>query len=283
MGITRLKLYECGYCTQPERIAYAKGGWKQVKFPAIVALLHHDKYGYILFDTGYARHFMEATKGFPYSIYAKLTPVFFQEQQSIKNQLLQDGISPDEIHYIILSHFHGDHTAGLKDFPDATILTFHKAYADIQGISKFAALRKGCLLDTLPSNIEDRMKLLDQQASVELPPQFYPFTAGYDVWGDGTVFAVDVTGHAIGQLGIFVTLTSGKQVFLCADAVWLSQTYQNLIYPSAIANILTADVVSYQKNIMKLHHLAKQNSELEILPTHCEYTWRKIQEGIVYE
>ncbi|GAA3325963.1 hypothetical protein GCM10020331_059970 [Ectobacillus funiculus] len=102
------------------------------------------------------------------------------------------------------------------------------------------------------------MKLLDQQASVELPPQFSPFTAGYDVWGDGTVFAVDVTGHAIGQLGIFVTLTSGKQIFLCADAVWLSKTYQNLIYPSAIANILTADVVSYQKNIMKLHHLAKQ-------------------------
>lgn len=39
-----------------------KGSWKQICFPATVGLLHHPELGYILFDTGYAGYFKEATK-----------------------------------------------------------------------------------------------------------------------------------------------------------------------------------------------------------------------------
>lgn len=39
-----------------------KGSWKQICFPATVGLLQHPELGYILFDTGYAEHFKEATK-----------------------------------------------------------------------------------------------------------------------------------------------------------------------------------------------------------------------------
>ena len=64
---------------------------------------------------------------FPYSVYAKLTPVHFTEEQSIKQQLLLDGIQPEEIKYIILSHFHGDHTAGLPDFPKSENINLRKS------------------------------------------------------------------------------------------------------------------------------------------------------------
>ncbi|GAA3325965.1 hypothetical protein GCM10020331_059980 [Ectobacillus funiculus] len=73
-----------------KRIAYAKGGWKQVKFPAIAALLHHDKYGYILFDTGYARHFMEATKRLSLFYIRQINACLFFKN----NNLLKKSASP---------------------------------------------------------------------------------------------------------------------------------------------------------------------------------------------
>ncbi|MBC6973970.1 MBL fold metallo-hydrolase [Bacillus sp. Xin] len=283
MKIKSLKLYDTGYCTHPEKIAYSKGSWKQISFPATVGLLQHPILGYILFDTGYARHFIEATRKFPYSVYAKLTPVHFTEEQSIKQQLLLDGIQPEKIKYIILSHFHGDHTAGLPDFPKAKVLTFSKAYEDIKKRSKFGALLKGCLKDTLPIDLEQRMTFIDQTPSLSLSPTYGKFEEGYDVFGDGSLLAVDLTGHAIGQFGLFVHLHSDKIVFLCADAVWLSKTYENLVFPSKIVSLLTGDAKSYRHNIEKLHHLSQISPKIEILPTHCERTWNQIKAGVYYE
>lgn len=282
MLINKLKLYECGYCTHPEKVVLPNGSLKRLKFPATVALLQHPTRGYILFDTGYAARFFQATKKFPYSIYAKLTPVFFSEEKAIVNQLEKDGIKREQIHTIILSHFHGDHIGGLKDFPNATILTFKNAYQSIRSISKFRALLKGCLLDLLPNDIDTRISFIDQGESV-LDKCYGDFSKGYDVLGDNSIIAVDLTGHAIGQFGIFVNLLSGKKVFLCADAVWVSQAYEQLILPHKVANFIIEDVEAYKKNIKKLHHLSITNPDIDILPTHCSKTWDLVKKGFVYE
>ncbi|WP_312473408.1 MBL fold metallo-hydrolase [Neobacillus sp.] len=283
MEINMLKLYETGYCTHPEKIVNPKGGLKPISFPATVALLKHPAHGYILFDTGYSTAFKEATKKFPYSIYAKLTPVYFSEEQSIKNQLLTDGIDPEQIKTIILSHFHGDHTAGLCDFPNANILSFKAAYEDIKNLSKFKALTKGCLLDLLPFDLSKRISFIDHTDPLTLNDRFGEFDTGYSVLGDDSIIAVDLTGHAIGQLGIFIRLESGKRVLLCADAVWLSESYQELIFPHPIANLLIANKQSYVENIHKLHHLSKTIPDIDILPTHCQKTWDLAKKGFVYE
>lgn len=283
MPIEMLKLFECGYCTHPEKIVNPKGSLKKMKFPATVALLRHPTKGYILFDTGYSMKFLEATKSFPYSIYAKLTPVFFSEAQSIKKQLRNEGIHSSEIRYIILSHFHGDHTAGLKDFPSAKILTFKKAYDHIRQFNKVKALTKGCLVDLLPEDMNKRMDFIDELPEISLSSQFQPFHKGFDVFGDGSLFAIDLTGHAIGQLGIFVSLKSGKNVLLCADAVWTSQAYEELLFPHKVTNLLIEDGTAYKKNINMLHQLSKNSSEIDILPTHCQKTWNLVKEGYIYE
>lgn len=283
MTIKTLKLYECGYCTHPGKIVNPSHGFKPISFPAVVGLLNHPEFGYILFDTGYSSHFLESTKRFPYSIYAKLTPVYFSEEMSIKQQLQKDGISPEQINIIILSHFHGDHTAGLMDFPHAEVYTFATAYKDIQHISKFRALTKGCLKDLLPKDLDDRISFIDHLSPISLDDRFGSFTTGFSLFGDDSIIAVDLTGHAIGQFGIFVKLQSGKRVFLCADAVWLSEAYQKLIYPHKIANLLIADNKKYISQIKKLHHLYKTQPDLDILPTHCHITWEKAKKGSIYE
>lgn len=283
MRIEMVKLFECGYCTHPEKIVNPKRPFKKIKFPATVALLKHPTKGYILFDTGYSKSFLDATRSFPYSIYAKLTPVFYSETQSIKNQLKNEGIHPSEIRYIILSHFHGDHTAGLDDFPSAEILTFKKAYDHIKQFNKIKALTKGCLVDLLPEDLPNRMNFIDEQPEILLSSEFHPFHEGFDVFGDGSLFAVDLTGHAIGQFGIFILLKSGKQLLLCADAVWTSQAYEELVFPHKIANLLIEDRAAYRENIEKLHQLSKNSPGIDILPTHCQKTWNLVKEGYIYE
>ncbi|MCM3161369.1 MBL fold metallo-hydrolase [Metabacillus litoralis] len=283
MSINMMKIFACGYCTHPEKIVNPQKTLKTIKFPATVALLKHPTIGYILFDTGYASYFLEATKVFPYSIYANLTPVFFSEERSIKNQLKKQDINHNDIKIIILSHFHGDHVGGLKDFPNAKIVTFKKAYNHIKKLSKLRALTKGCLLDLLPQDFQERVSFIDEKPLLPLGESYHPFTGGFDVFGDDSIIAVDLTGHAIGQLGIFVNLSSGKKIFLCADAVWQSTAFENMIFPHRIAHLLIEDIDAYKQNLKKLHLLSKQNQHIEILPTHCQKTWEIAKEGIIYE
>lgn len=283
MTIEMVKLYECGYCTHPEKMVNPNASLKTVKFPATVALIKHVEEGYILFDTGYSSRFFEATKRFPYSVYGRLTPVYFEDDKSIVNQLHRDGIQAKEIKHIILSHFHGDHTAGLKDFPLAKIHTFQTAYNDIKGNSGFKALTKGCLLELLPDDIESRLSFIDAQELIDLKQEFGEFKKGFKVFDNDAIIAVELNGHAAGQFGIFIKLKSGKRVFLCADAVWLSDSYVNLTQPHWLAYLLIADKEAYSKNITRLNVLSKSNPEIDILPTHCSFTWEKIREGHIYE
>ncbi|MEZ6019000.1 MAG: hypothetical protein R3F17_02570 [Planctomycetota bacterium] len=66
-------------------------------FPATVALIRHPEEGIILFDSGYAEHFLAATRHFPRTHvslgHAHLNP----SGHSISAQLVQRGISPLEV------------------------------------------------------------------------------------------------------------------------------------------------------------------------------------------
>ncbi len=127
------------------------------------------------------------------------------------------------------------------------------------------------------------MVFIDKKPIQELPYEFKPFNSGYDVFNDGSLYAVDLTGHAIGQLGIFIRFESHTPVFLCSDAVWVSKSFKELVYPSIVTNLLTGDPESYKQNIQKLHSLSQLSPQVEVLPTHCSYTWSKAKEGYIYE
>ena len=144
------KILKAGYCLQNELCSIIKGKNKQTKFYAMFVLLKHEKYGNILFDTGYSNYFYKASKNFPYSIYANITPVYIDEENSAKCQLEKLGIMPDEISYIIISHFHADHIAGLKDFNKAKFICLKSAYQNIKNKKNFSSLKEGFLPDLLP-------------------------------------------------------------------------------------------------------------------------------------
>ena len=117
-----VELIVAGHCVQLERFVRRGGAWRPIEFPSAVAVIPLPDGGAALFDTGYAPRFHAATARLPYRLYGALLPVTCTDADSAVTQLAERGIAPEQVRLIVLSHLHGDHVAGLRDFPEARIV-----------------------------------------------------------------------------------------------------------------------------------------------------------------
>ncbi|HLR71368.1 MAG TPA: MBL fold metallo-hydrolase, partial [Pseudogracilibacillus sp.] len=216
-----------GYCKQFEKFIRSDGKWKFIKIPALCFYLEHPLYGSILFDTGYSKHFFKATRKFPYRFYRYATPVSVSEEESIVSELKRINVDVSQIDYIVLSHFHADHIGAVKLFPNAQFIYLPSAYEELQKLNKIKQTKVGFVPDLLPEDFLERSIQLNERQTVSLPETF-PFPRGIDVFADGSIMAVDLPGHAVGQIGI-IFQTKDRIKFLCADAVWESIQYKKQI------------------------------------------------------
>lgn len=270
------EMFSSGYCQQLEKISLNNGKMKKIKFPALFSLIKHPTKGYILFDTGYSDYFFSETKKFPFNIYAAITPVQYSSDESAINQLKNKNITKEEINYIIISHFHADHIAGLKDFPNAKFICLKKAYDAIKTKKGISALKNAFIPNLLPKDFKSRVLFLEDNNSINITDKFSPFEVGYDVFQDSSIIAVDISGHAIGQMGIFFKDLNNKQTFLCADACWSTKAYKEHIPPNSIVKILNPQQDVYLLNLNKIHNLYKKDESIKIVPSHCSEIWNEI-------
>lgn len=262
------EILNTGCCYQFERLTNRQGKWRIVPFPASVAVLRHPTKGTILFDTGYSEHFFRASRSFPYRFYRWATPVSHSHNQSAVEQLRNQGIEGNEIKHIILSHFHGDHTGGLCDFPNATVYCSTVAYEHIQNKKGMQAVKQAFLPGTIPYDFSSRVSFVEQKESILLPRTFHPFKNGYDIWGDGSMIAVDLPGHAAGQIGVFF-LSNGHIIFLCADASWSYRAIRDSSEPHPFAYKIMHSAKDFQESFWKISELHRHNPNIRIIATHC--------------
>lgn len=272
-----IKIFKTGYCIHPEKAAIKIGSFKPIKFPASFALITHPTKGYILFDTGYSLKFYEETKNFPYNIYAKITPVHISKQETASKQLETLGIAPEEISYIILSHFHADHIGGCSDFPNAKFICSKKEYMFLKDKKGFSALKNVFIPKLLPSDFFNRTIFIESKKLTKLPIVNEEFPVGYDLFDDGSILAVKLEGHSKGQFGIFLT-AENKSYFFIGDACWLSKSYKELVPPSKIANIIMSDYNMFINNVDKLHSFNIKHPHIKIIPSHCSDTLNRERE-----
>lgn len=277
MGIT-CSLFQAGYCTHRADIVLQDEKRKEMKLPALFALIDHPTHGYILFDTGYSKRFYEATAVFPYSIYAKVTPVTVRTGESANEQLMRNGVTPQDISYVFISHFHADHIAGLKDFPHSQFICSKAGYESIKRKTGLRALKAGFIPSLMPSDFEERAIFIedsplfvdkDQDISQEKMSFIQTYENIFDVFGDGTLLSVDLSGHAIGQYGLFFKMDE-QHVFLIADAVWRSRSYREKVYPKSIAKFIMSNAKQYKQNFDKLHEFHKKMPNIMMIPSHCD-------------
>ena len=269
MSDVRLTLMAAGHCVHPEHAVLCNWRLRPMQFPAMFALIEHPGRGPILFDTGYSQAFLDATRRFPARLHRVVTPVTLRPEDHAAHQLLALGIRPEDVELIIASHFHGDHVAGLADFPRAKILYCDAAWRAVGHLRGLHALRRGFLPELIPADFAQRAESIDDQRFGPLPAEFAPFRSGVDLLGDGSLWAVLLPGHAAGQLGLFVRDRRGETVFLCADACWTSQSYRTERMPLAVARLLFDDWHAYRGTLADLATFHHERPGVAIVPSHC--------------
>lgn len=262
-----ITLLKAGYCTQLERIAKRNGKMKMIRFPATFLLIRHPLKGIILFDTGYSEHVIKAMKQFPFQIYAKTTPVYLQKGESAREQLEQMGIKAEDVSYIIISHFHVDHLGGLLDFPNATFICSKYEFFEVKNLRGFSALRSAFIPSLLPNNFSERTIYVEDTKTIKTPIFNEVYPAAYDLFNDGSILGIRLSGHTNHQFGILVK-GNDQTYFFISDACWLSETFQQIAYPSKIAKLIIKKQKDYYENINKLHEIHKSHPEVKIIPCH---------------
>ena len=259
--------FAVGSCRGPERMARRQGSWRPVRFPALAVMLRHATRGVVLFDTGYAPRYFDVLRRWPYRLLGPALGARLSVDEELPAQMrARCGVRPGDVRTVIVSHFHLDHIAGLRDFAAAEIVGTQTALASIQGLR---GGWRGALRifhpDLLPTDFAARVRpLRDGDAR---PAEGFART--WDVFADGSVQAVDLPGHAPGQIGLRFRC-GGEEFFLVADACWHESGLGEHDGPHPLAEWLCwDDPRTGRKTRRLLETFVRERPHVRVVPSHC--------------
>ena len=281
MSTVALHLLRVGACRHLECMAAQGGRWTPVEFPALCGLIRHSERGWMLYDTGYAGHFFSATDTWPERLYRSALPVELPQDEVLKTQLAGFGLTPADISTVIVSHYHGDHIAGLRDFPNARFIALSadtKRFTALAG-KRWRATLGGHLPNLLPDDYLNRVISADDCAERNLPDWLAPFETGDDLLGDGSLLGVPLPGHSHGQLGLFIPDAVGQPAFLVADACWSLPALREGRMPSRLALFVNAERQRFVKTFNGLSSISRRETAITLLPSHCTVAWQEFRDA----
>jgi N-acyl homoserine lactone hydrolase len=192
-----MRLDDCGTPQPPipvnERFSdtYSYGDLKLQFVYSCYLVKHGDDY--LLWDTGHA---MTAPKVAP--------------KVSIVDQLAKLSLTPDQIKYVGISHYHADHTGQVASFPKSLLLIGKGDWDRIaspnppEGVNykPFEGWTKG--ENKVESLVDDK-----------------------DVFGDGSVIMLYTPGHTPGHHSLLVKLPQMGAVIITGDAAHFRENYES--------------------------------------------------------
>jgi glyoxylase-like metal-dependent hydrolase (beta-lactamase superfamily II) len=261
-----ITVFEAGYCTHMACMALKGAGFSTCRFPSRAYLIETAR-GRWLWDTGYAQHFYDHTKSGLFSLYRRVTPVYFESKEAVTSQLKARGMQPRDLTAVILSHFHGDHIAGLRDLQGVPTYLSGNGWSATRVLRGIGALRKGFVPGLIPPDFESSTVFIESFERVPLPAELAPFRQGFGLPGASSeVILIELPGHAAGHLGAFVNTAEGW-VLLASDAAWSPKSYEQLVGPSVIAHAIMDSPAEYHQTLRDLNALHK-GGRVTICLTH---------------
>ena len=189
-------------------------GDRKIEFVYSAYLIKHGN-DYMLWDTGHATGSPKAAK------------------MSVVEQLAQLNVKPEQIKYIGISHYHGDHTGQVSSFPGSTVLIGKGDWAAITSPKPARGV-----------NYKAFKHWMGGGGKVE------QLAADKDVFGDGTVLIVNTPGHTPGHHSLLVKLKEKGNFILVGDAAHFHENYESNGVP--IFNVNRADTIASLDRIKKL-------------------------------
>ena len=268
----KFKLEHTGFCLSSKHFVLTGTERKDIRFYATYGIIEHPKHGVILFDTGYTSRFYDYTKKFPYALYPLITKVFVEKSEEAIFRLQENGISAEDVKYIIISHFHADHIGGLKDFPNATFICNKVAYDAVKDKKGFNAVRHGFIPMFLPDDFESKIQFINFDTCEKSDTDLGDLV---DIFNDNSILLCELGGHAKGQIGAILNTNEG-QIFLAADACWVEEAYKENWLPNRIVRFIFDNWNNYISSLKKVQNFHINNPETLIIPCHCEKTMKRV-------
>ena len=252
--INRVEILAAGWGRHLETFLHGNGKLRKIDIPANFAVIHHQQYGIILYDTGYSPRFFEATRNWPERLLRYLTPVV--RLTSAAEQLAERGLVPS---HLILGHLHPDHIAGLKDFPQ---VRFHAPATQkpLFEMGRWASLRHLILRDYWPPDFGERIRWVEPVESSSAFGPTFPILEG--------LTGVPLPGHARGQMGLMLQC-EGHKLFLIADAAFTSQALRENLLPNWLLRGVADNWEEARDTFDKLRDFQREHPQWLLIPSHC--------------
>ena len=243
----------------PEAVLVEGGSWFKLRQLAQNAVLIRHPKGDVLIDTGLGKNIHEQ---FEENDFLDRQLFRFEALNPVHSQLQDASYNPNNISKIIPTHLHWDHASGIEDFPLAQVWV-QKA--------ELNQAQQG----TAPAHLQSQLNVPSIQWHFFdlLNAPYKGFQRSLDLYQDGSIVLVDLSGHSAAQVGVFLTLTSGAQYFFIGDTTWTTKGIKDNAPRSDLIKWLVHlnfDDHQNEGQIARLHQLFKTNKDLTLVPAHDE-------------
>lgn len=275
--ITKVLAYRCGSCTNNLGIIFRRGigvrggmsgsdgrgffqgiTWEKRQFPARAVLICHRELGNILYDTGYSEGIFQG--GIGLWLYRLLNPVQLGQGERIAERLQKDGIPPESVKTILLSHAHPDHVGGLEQFTGYDLVALGET---------LEALRHPRIRNLMfPSLVPHKGCIRREVIPAErLQDHFLCgyFEEVYDLFGDGSLIGVRLDGHCKGQMGLWIP---DGNLFLAADACWGGDLVRATRRMRLLPRLLQNDFSAYKNSLQRICRMKRDYPRIKVWFTH---------------
>ncbi|MBZ9989293.1 MBL fold metallo-hydrolase [Mesorhizobium sp. BH1-1-5] len=255
----RIVFANSAWVSAAERLILRGGGWQSVRLRVRYGLIFHAVAGPVLIDTGYTPEALVGdSRGRMLRLYGALLKPQLNTAEQVLPVLKRFGLSPDDIRTIIVTHFHADHISGLSLFRNARLIASDAAWARVKARGLKQNLRHGVFTELFPPDFEARLEGIS--AKPRVAPQG-DIPGGADLFGDGSVIAVDLPGHADGQFGLLLNRLD-RPLLYAVDVQWLLTALTENRTPGFPATMIAEDAAALEPTSAMLRRFMAAGGEV---------------------
>jgi glyoxylase-like metal-dependent hydrolase (beta-lactamase superfamily II) len=102
---------------------------------------------------------------------------------------------------------------------------------------------------------------------------FASFGRTVDLFGDGAIRLLSTPGHSPGHMSVLLSLESGRELLITADAAYSQRTIDEDLLP-----VFVDDVHRYRRSLREIRRYVEQTPGAEVICGHDAEAWPQVRE-----